>query len=171
MLSMPATVPRVGPRTRRGVKHLLIVYHSQSGKTATLARAVRRGALHPDIESVDVRMRMAADAGPRDLLWCDAVIFATPENFGYMAGAMKDFFDRTFYPCQGRLEGLPCAVVVGAGNDGAGALGALRRIVRGFPLNETQEPIVCNGPLDEDVIARCEDLGATMAAGLEIGVF
>ena len=108
---------------------------------------------------------------PAILFWCDAVIFATPENFGYMAGAMKDFFDRTFYPCQGRLEGMPFAVVVGAGNDGTGALGALRRIVRGFPLNETQEPIVCNRPLDEEVLSRCEELGATMAAGLEIGVF
>ena len=157
--------------TLRGVKHLLIIYHSQSGKTAAMACAVRRGAMHPDIESVDVRIRIAADAGPSDLIWCDAVIFATPENFGYMAGAMKDFFDRTFYPCQGRLEGMPCAVVVGAGNDGAGALNALRRIVRGFPLNEVQEPIICRGPLDESIIARCEALGATMAAGLEIGVF
>ena len=162
---------RACSRTLRGVKHLLIVYHSQSGKTAALAHAVRRGALHPDVESVDVRMRIAADAGPRDLIWCDAAVFATPENFGYMAGAMKDFFDRTFYPCQGRLEGIPYAVVVGAGNDGTGALGALRRIVRGFPLTEAQEPIICRGPLDEDVIARCEALGTTMAAGLEIGVF
>ena len=162
---------RAGPGTLRGVKHLLIVYHSQSGKTAAMARAVRRGATHPDIESVDVRMRIAADAGPSDLIWCDGVIFATPENFGYMAGAMKDFFDRTFYPCAGRLEGVPYAVVIGAGNDGTGALSALRRIVRGFPLNETQEPIICVGALDEDIVARCEALGTTMAAGLEIGVF
>lgn len=162
---------RAGPRTLRGLKHLLIIYHSQSGKTATMAHAVRRGAMHPEIESVDVRMRAAADADPRDLFWCDAVIFATPENFGYMAGAMKDFFDRTFYPCQGRLSGIPYAVVVGAGNDGTGALAALRRIVRGFPLRESQEPIVCSGPPGEDVLARCEELGATMAAGLEIGMF
>ena len=162
---------RACPRMLRGVKRLLIVYHSQSGKTAAMAHAVHRGAAHPDVESVEVRMRAAADAGPLDLLWCDAVIFATPENFGYMAGAMKDFFDRTFYPCQGRLEGVPCAVVVGAGNDGAGALGALRRIVRGFPLHEVREPIICRGPLDEDVIARCETLGTAMAAGLEIGMF
>ena len=162
---------RGNPRTLRSVKHLLIVYHSQSGKTAAMAHAIRRGAMHPDIESIDVRMRLAADAGSCDLIWCDAVVFATPENFGYMAGAMKDFFDRTFYPCAGRLEGVPFAVVVGAGNDGTGALNALRRIVRGFPLNEAQEPIICNEPLDEGVIARCEALGATMAAGLEIGVF
>ena len=162
---------RARSRNPCGLKHLLIVYHSQSGKTAEMARAVRRGAMHPDVDSVEVRLCIAAEAGPCDLLWCDAVIFATPENFGYMAGAMKDFFDRTFYPCQGRLEGVPCAVVVGAGNDGAGALRALRRIVRGFPLNEAQEPIVCRGPLDESVIARCEALGAAMAAGLEIGIF
>ena len=153
------------------MKNLLIVYHSQSGKTAAMADAVRRGAMHPEIESVEVCMRIAADAGPGDLIRCDAVVFATPENFGYMAGAMKDFFDRTFYPCQGRLEGMPYAVVVGAGNDGTGALGALRRIVRGFPLKESQEPIVCNGPLDDEVLSRCEALGATMAAGLEIGMF
>ncbi len=153
------------------MKHLLIIYHSQSGKTAAMAHAIRRGATDPDIESVEVRMRMAAGAGPGDLLWGNAVVFATPENFGYMAGAMKDFFDRTFYPCQGRLEGMPFAVVVGAGNDGTGALAALRRIVRGFPMNEVQEPIVCNGPLDREVLSRCEELGATMAAGLEIGVF
>ena len=173
--SMPAAdacySTRAGPRTLRGLKHLLIIYHSQSGKTAAMANAVLRGAMHPEIESVDVRMRIAADAGPGDLLRCDAVVFATPENFGYMAGAMKDFFDRTFYPCQGRLEGIPYAAVVGAGNDGTGALAALRRIVRGFPLNEAQEPIVCRGPLDDDVIVRCERLGTTMAAGLEIGVF
>ena len=153
------------------MKHLLIIYHSQSGKTAAMARAVLRGAMHPDVESVEVRMRTAADGGPSDLLWCNAVVFATPENFGYMAGAMKDFFDRTFYPCEGRLEGLPCAVVIGAGNDGTGALDALRRIVRGFPLNEAQEPIICRGPLDDRIIARCEALGTAMAAGLEIGVF
>ena len=141
------------------MKHLLIIYHSQSGKTAAMARAIRRGATHSDIESVEVRTRMAADAGPGDLLWCDAAVFATPENFGYMAGAMKDFFDRTFYPCQGRLEGMPFAVAV------------LRLILRGFPMNEVQEPIVCNGPLDGEVLSRCEALGATMAAGLEIGVF
>ena len=153
------------------MKRLLIIYHSQSGKTAALAQAVHRGAMHPEIESVEVRIRLAADAGPRDLVWCDAVIFATPENFGYMSGAMKDFFDRTFYPCAGRVEGVPYAVVIGAGNDGAGALAALRRIVRGFPLNEAQEPVICRGPIDDAVTARCERLGTTMAAGLELGVF
>ena len=153
------------------MKHLLIVYHSQSGKTAAMAQAVLEGATHADIDSVDVRIRIAADAGPRDLLWCDAVIFATPENFGYMAGAMKDFFDRTFYPCAGRLEGMPYAVVIGAGNDGTGALGALRRIVRGFPLNEIQEPIICRGPIDDRILSSCETLGTTIAAGLEVGVY
>ena len=68
---------RACPWMLRGVKHLLIIYHSQSGKTAAMARAVHRGAVHPDIESVEVRMRIAADAGPCDLIWCDAVIFAT----------------------------------------------------------------------------------------------
>jgi multimeric flavodoxin WrbA len=75
------------------MKHLLIVYHSKDGSTGKMARAVHQGASHPDIE-IDVRMLLAAEAGVDDLLWADGIIFGTPENFGYMSGALKDFFDR-----------------------------------------------------------------------------
>ena len=153
------------------LKHLLIVYHSQSGNTRAMADAVRRGARAPDIEGVETRMLSAAEAGPRDLLWADALLLGTPENFGYMSGAMKDFLDRTFYPCQGKVESLPYAVFICAGNDGSGALSAIRRIARGYPLREVQEAIVRKGAPDEDVLARCEVLGAALAAGLELGVY
>ena len=89
------------------MKHLLIVYHSQSGHTRAMAEAVRRGALSPEVDGVETRMLSAAGAGPRDLLRADALILGTPENFGYMSGGMKDFLDRTFYPCEGRVQSLP----------------------------------------------------------------
>ncbi len=152
-------------------KHLLILYHSQTGKTEVMADAVCRGATHPDIQDVEVRMLRAADAGVTELSWAHGLIVGTPENFGYMSGAMKDFFDRVYYPCEGRLEGLPFAVFIGAGNDGSGALRAVRRITSGLALKEVQEPVVCSSVLDEGVIEQCEQLGMSLAAGLEVGVF
>lgn len=152
------------------MKKLLIVYHSKNGSTADMARAVHRGACHPDLE-VEVRIRQAREAGVDDLLWCDAVIFGTPENFGYMSGAMKDFFDRTYYPLEGRIEGLAYAVFICAGNDGRGALTSLQRIVKGLPLKQVHEPLICRGTVSPETLGQCEDLGKFVAAGIEAGVF
>ena len=107
----------------------------------------------------------------KDLLWADALLLGTPENFGYMSGGMKDFLDRTYYPCEGRLEGMPYALFISAGNDGTGARNAIARIVRGFPLREVHEPIIVKGPVGEADLARCTEMGMSLAAGLELGVF
>ena len=153
------------------MKQLLVVYHTQTGHTEAMARAVVRGARHPEVEGVDVRLRRAVEAGLADLLDADAVAFGTPENFGQLSGGMKDFFDRTYYPAQGKIEGLAYAVFISAGNDGRGALEGLRRIVRGFPLREVREPVIARGGLDADVLDRCEEMGTALAAGLEAGIF
>lgn len=152
-------------------KHLLIVYHSQSGSTKRMAEAVIRGATRADISHVEVRVRMALDAVAEDLLWSDGFILGTPENFGYMSGAMKYFLDRVFYPCEGKLNGRPWALFVRAGNDGSGAISSIRRILSGLSVREVQEPILVSGEFDETRLADCEELGLTMAAGLEAGVF
>lgn len=136
-----------------------------------MATAVLEGARHEDISEVEVVVRRCHDAGPEELLAANAVIFGTPENFGYMSGVMKDFFDRTFYPVQGRVEGLPCAYFVKGGNDGTGALAAMRRIARGYPFREVQEPVLCAGAVSCEVLDRCCELGAMMAAGLELGMY
>ena len=153
------------------MKHLLIVYHSQSCRTEALAHAVWRGASIDDIDEVEVRLKLAGEAGVCDLLWANAVILGTPENFGYMSGAMKDFLDRTFYPVQGKVDGLPYAMFISAGNDGTGAVRAIRRIGNGYPLREVQDPIIVRGEPDGEALASCEELGMAIAAGLELGVF
>jgi multimeric flavodoxin WrbA len=153
------------------LKHLLIVYHSQTGHTQAMAEAVLRGARSEDVDGVEVRMLRAGGAGPEDLLWADALVLGTPENFGYMSGAMKDFLDRTYYPCEGKVESLPYAIFISAGNDGSGALGSIQRIARGYPLRAVQEPIIARGDTTDAVLASCEELGTAMAAGLEMGVF
>ena len=130
-------------------KNLLIVFHTQGVKNERMAQAVFEGATDDSIGGVFVRMRRALDADAEDLLWADGVIFGTPENFGYMSGALKDFFDRTFYPCEGKTEGLPFAIFIGCGNDGTGALNAIRRITPGYRFRVVAEPVIVRGELDE----------------------
>ena len=152
-------------------KHLLIVYHSQSGTTDRMAEAVIRGARHEDISDVEVRVCDALEAGVDDVLWADAYLFGTPENFGYMSGALKYFFDRIYYPCLDKIGGRPYAVFVRAGNDGAGALSSIARITAGLAIREIQDPVLIAGEFDESRLTDCEELGMTMAAGLEAGIF
>jgi multimeric flavodoxin WrbA len=152
------------------LKHLLIVYHSKTGCTEKMAQAVYAGATHADVGEVAVRVLRAKDAGPEDLLWADGLILGTPENFGYMSGALKDFLDRTFYEVEGKLAPLPYALFVCAGNDGTGAARAVERIANGYPFVRVQEPIICRGD-PESVLPTCEELGMALAAGIEMGVF
>ena len=152
-------------------KHLLVVYHSQSGTTSQMADAVVRGAQSPDFDDVEVRVRTALEATAEDLLWCDAFILGTPENFGYMSGAMKYFLDRSFYDCVDKVDGRPYALFVRAGNDGTGAITSLQRILKGLSVREVQEPVLIVGKFDSARLEECEELGMTMAAGLDAGVF
>jgi multimeric flavodoxin WrbA len=150
-------------------KRLLIVFHSQSGSVERMAEAVLQGASREP--QVEVRTARALAAGLDDLLWADALILGTPENFGYMSGALKDFFDRTFYPAQGVVRSLPYALFVKAGNDGSGAVTSIERIARGYPLKAVAEPVIVRGELGKGDLERCEELGQTLAAGLALGIF
>jgi multimeric flavodoxin WrbA len=157
------------------VKSLLVVYHTGGVKTATMAEAVERGARSALREAeaeaeVQVIVKRCAQAGPEDVLGADALVLGTPENFGYMAGMMKDFLERVFYPCEGKVNGRPYALFVGAGQDGSGAVSSVDRIVTGLRLRKAAEPVIGLKELTPDVIARCEELGATFAAGLALGV-
>ena len=149
--------------------HLLIVYHSQTGHTRTMARAVLRGARR--VSEVETRLKMALRAGLEDLLWAHGLLLGTPENFGYMSGALKNFLDRTYYPAQGKVDGLAYAVFISAGNDGRGALSSIERIARGYPLKPVCEPIIARGELTAEVLQHCEELGETMALGVAWGIF
>lgn len=168
------------------MKHLLIVFHSQSGNTERLARAAAVGAAE-EREAVETRMVRAAEAGLPDLMWADAVLFGTPENFGFMSGMLKDFFDRTYYPARGRIRKLPYAVLISAGNDGTGAVRQIERIARGYPLQKVAEPLIATSGVTEEMrsadpegsrtavtegqLAAARELGQTLAAGLACGIF
>ena len=108
------------------MKTLLIVFHSLTGGTRQMAEAAMRGAVA--IAEVDVRLLWAADAAPADVLAADGYIFATPENLAAIAGLMKDFFDRTYYPVLDRINGRPYAALICAGSDGQNAARQIERI-------------------------------------------
>ena len=153
------------------MKHLLIVFHSKTGNTRQLADAVIDGASSSDVGGVEVRVLRAADAGPEDLLWADGLLLGTPENFGYLSGALKDFLDRTFYEVEGKLTPLPYAMFVSAGNDGTGAVRAMERIANGYPFLAVQAPLIARGTPTPEDLDSCRELGQAMAMGLEMGIF
>ena len=151
------------------MKTLLIVYHTGGVKTAKMAEAVERGARAEN--GVNVIVKRCADAGPQDLLAADGLILGTPENFGYMSGMMKDFLERVFYACEGKVNGRPYALFVGAGQDGAGAVSSVERIVAGLRLEKKAEPVIGLKEFTPATLTQCEELGAAFAAGLAMGVF
>lgn len=153
------------------MKHLLIVYHSKTGNTQLLTNAVVRGAMNCEVTAVEVRVLRAPEAGPGDLLWADALLLGTPENFGYLSGAVKDFLDRTFYEVEGKLAPLPYAMFVSAGNDGTGAVRAMERIANGYPFVAVQDPLIVRGAPQQKDLVQCEELGLALALGTQMGIF
>lgn len=151
-------------------KHLLVVAHTPSPNTRKLLQAVLRGARHPDVENVEARHVSPLQAGPDDVLGADAIILGTTENLGYMSGALKDFFDRCYYPCLERTEGLPYALYIRAGHDGTGTRRGVETIVTGLRWRAVHDPVICRGEFRGEFIEWCENLGAYMAAGLDAGV-
>jgi multimeric flavodoxin WrbA len=150
---------------------ILIVHGGhRGGRTEQLRLAVADGA-RTSGDIVELRERPALAATEDDLLWADGILLATPEHFAYMSGALKDFFDRTFYAVESRTIGRPYGLVVSAGNDGHGTIAAVRRIVTGYRWKEVAEPVLVVGDPKPADIERCRELGATMAAGLAAGIF
>ena len=168
-------------RRANRMKSLLIVFHSQTGGTRQMADAAHLGASQDP--SVRTHLVSAADAGAADVLAADGYIFATPENLAAMAGRMKDFFDRTYYPVLTRINGRPYASLICAGSDGENAARQIARIAAGWRLRAVASPlIVCTrAQTPEAILApktigasdldRCRDLGTMLAAGLAAGIF
>jgi multimeric flavodoxin WrbA len=154
----------------------LIVWHSQFGGTAQMAEAARDGAA--ETGEVEVVYKRAQDAGVDDLLGCDALLVATSENFGSLAGMTKDFFERVFYPCEHSVEGKPYSVLVCAGTDGTGAMFQTDRIATGLSLRKVLPGVIHKSGVTArqqvvpgEVLAQCRELGATLAAGVAAGIY
>ena len=170
-----------------GPVRILLVYGGQpNGRTEQLRREVVAGiakAARADDEGAadapgtvpgtvyELRERHALLATAYDLLWAQGLLLGTPEHFGYMSGALKDFFDRSFYPAEARTAVLPYGLFVSACNDGRGTITAVERIVAGYGWRAIADPVRVVGDPDEAALASCRELGGTLIAGLAAGIF
>jgi multimeric flavodoxin WrbA len=150
-------------------RHLLVVHHSRTGTTAALRDAVLEGAATVGA-AVSVRSLGAFDAAAEDVWWAEAIVLCTPANFGYMSGALKDFFERIYHLCLDRTAGLPYALVVKGDTDAAGAVTSVERIATGLRWRLVAEPVVVVGPAADTDRDAAWELGATVAASLEAGI-
>jgi len=151
-------------------KTLLIVAHAPSPNTLALRDAVERGARQADGD-IKIVVKSPLDAGPEDVLQAQAVILGTTENLGYMSGALKDFFDRSYYPCLEETQAMPYALYIRAGHDGTGTKRGVETITTGLKWRAVQDPLICRGDWDENFTSQCEELGLLLATGLDAGVF
>ena len=163
------------------MKQLLIVYHSLTGGTLQMAQAAAKGATQES--GISVRLQSAQDTGADAVLESSGYLFACPENLAAMSGLMKDFFDRTYYPVLDRIQGRPYAILICAGSDGTNAARQIERIATGWRLQAMADPlIVCTHAqaperilapkqIGTEDLARCAELGATIAAGIDLGIY
>ena len=150
-------------------RHLLVVHHSRTGSTAVLRDAALAGAVEAGGD-VEVRAVGAFDAGPDDVVWAEAVLLCTPANFGYMSGALKDFFERIYHPCLDRTAGLPYGLVVKGDTDADGAVASVERITTGLRWRPIAPAVVVVGAVTDAARASAHELGATLAASLDAGI-
>jgi flavorubredoxin len=153
------------------MRNLLLIFGGHpGGRTAELTARVIEGASEFTTE-IGLKVVPALEAGVADLLWANALVIGTPEHFGYMSGAVKDFMDRTFYPAAGKVDALPYATYISAGTDGGGAAQSIERIALGYRWKRVAAPLIVRGDPCIADLDRCRELGQTMAAGLVAGIF
>ena len=170
-------VPVLGKHRRMtDTPHLLIVWHSRTGGSEALARAAAEGA-------GGSRLVAANGVTPEALLAAGGYLFVGPENLAALSGAMKEMFDRCYYPCLGKLEGRPYATIICAGSDGENAQRQFDRIATGWRLERVADPMIVNTAvqtpeailapktIDPARLAEARDLGAALAEGLAAGIF
>ncbi len=163
------------------MKHLAVIWDSMTGGAKALAGAAIAAARA--VDQVTVIAAHASDADADMLLTADGYLFVFPENLAAISGVMKAFFDRSYYPCLGRIEGRPYAIIVCAGLDGTNAVRQGERIATGWRLRkvadslivctnaQTPEAILAAKTIGESDLAAAASIGAAMAEGLVLGVF
>ncbi len=155
---------------------LLVIWHSRTGGSRALAEAAVAAAPGASLIAAD-------DVTPDRLLAAGGYLFVGPENLAALSGAMKEMFDRCYYPCLGRIEGRPYATIICAGSDGQNAQRQLDRIATGWRLRRVADPVIVNTAaqtpeailapktIPADRLAEARDLGAALAEGLAAGIF
>jgi len=142
---------------------VLVVYHTQTGNTENLALAVKEGI---ESSGIDVILKKASKASLEDLLSSDGYCFGTPDYFSYMAGTLKDFFDRTCYPSEGKITNRPYVCFVSHGGGGK-AVSSLAKMAKRFKLKKITEPLLVEGKPKKADLEKAKELGKKLAKAIK----
>ena len=142
--------------------------HQPSANTKTLAEAALRGTQHPELENISAQLKTPFEASSKDILQADGIILGTTENLGYMSGALKDFFDRTYYDVLEDKQALPMVCYIRAGSDGTGTKRAIETIITGLKWRWIQAPLICKGDWQDSFEAEVEELALGLDAQLDL---
>ena len=153
------------------MKQLTIIGHTPSKNTQNLRAAVLEGAESSEVEGISVNAITPFEANINDILEADALILGTTENLGYMSGALKDFFDRTYNAALEKTQGLPYALYIRAGMDGTGTKRSVESVTTGLRWRRVQPPLLLRGAWKKEFLIQSRELGLAMAVGLEAGIF
>ena len=140
---------------------VLVTYHSMTGNTEKMAQSVSDGAKSAGAEVI---LKKAADTTAEDILACDGVAFGSPLYFGYMAGALKDLFDRAFFSIRGKVSDKPYVSFSSAGRGGSEALGAIDAICSSLKLKKVTEGVVAAGEISPEALGKCVELGKKLTS-------
>ena len=142
------------------MKNLLIVYHSQSGNTEAMAKAIAEGAT---AAGATVALKKAVEANDTDILNCDAVAIGTPNYFSYMAGMVKDFFDRVWAMVREKMADKPYVAFGSYGGGGTVAIETVEHICDGLKMKKICDSVSAQREPTEENLAACKELGKKMA--------
>jgi flavorubredoxin len=142
------------------MKKILVIYHSQSGNTEAMAKAIASGAKSA---GATVTLKKATDAGADDILACDVIVIGTPNYFGYMAGLVKDFFDRSWATIRDKVENKPYVVFGSKGGGGAQALESVERICDGMKMVRAATSVIATRQPTDTILTDCTELGRKLA--------
>lgn len=164
-------------------KYILIIWDSMTGGSKAMAQAAASGVASDMTFELCAKLLHADDVSSDDMLNASGYIFIFPERLAAISGPMKSFFDRTYYPCLGQIEARPYAMIICAGSDGENALRQGMRICKGWRLRQigdnfiicthaqTQQAIMAEKIIADEDVRKCRNMGAAMAAGIDMGIF
>jgi multimeric flavodoxin WrbA len=147
-----------------GVVEVLVLYYSRTGNVDAMAKAVAEGV--NSVEGASSKLRRVDYANVDDLISCDAVAFGSPNYFGYMAGLLKDFFDRA-WSIRDKVAGKLAAAFTCGGSSSNAALLSLERMYSSFKLEKVSEGVAVGtreqGTLSEQNLTACKKIGEALA--------
>jgi len=137
---------------------ILVLYYSTTGNTETLAKAVADGAK----PTTEVTTKRVDHATAYDLITADGAAFGSPNYFGYMAGLMKDYFDKA-WSVRTQVAGKVAVAFTSGGGSSNSALLSLENMFNSFKLEKAAEGVVSSRKPSEQDLEKCRALGKALA--------